>query len=88
MDRDKLNLIREYARVCNKYDMGLIDMFSILYDLELFISNIPNIRTRIIFMKRYIDDWTFKEIGQLLDGMRESAIRKIHDTYLNSIELV
>lgn len=88
MDRDKLNLIREYARVCNKYDMGLIDMFSILYDLELFISNIPNSRTRIIFMKRYIDDWTFKEIGRLLDGMRESAIRKIHDTYLNSIELV
>lgn len=87
MDKNKLDLMLEYSKLCNKHGMTILDTFNLMYDMELFISNIANSKTRVVFMKRYLDGCTWREISLFLGSDHESYPRKIHDTYLKSIGL-
>lgn len=54
--------------------------------IEKFISNIPDSRTRRIFQYRYIDGLTWLQIAMRMNKVHESYPRKIHDRYLENIK--
>jgi len=53
--------------------------------IEKFISNIPDSRTRRIFQYRYIDGLTWLQIAMRMNKVHESYPRKIHDRYLEGL---
>ena len=54
--------------------------------IEKFISNIPDSRTRRVFQYRYIDGLTWQQVSKRIGGYEESYPRKIHDRYLEVLE--
>lgn len=54
--------------------------------IEKFISNIPDSRTRRVFQYRYIDGLTWQQVSRRIGGYEESYARKIHDRYLGGLE--
>jgi len=54
--------------------------------IEKFISNIPDSRTRRVFQYRYIDGLTWLQIAMRMNKVHESYPRKIHDRYLENIK--
>ena len=54
--------------------------------IEKFISNIPDSRTRRVFQYRYIDGLTWQQVSRRIGGYEESYARKIHDRYLEGLE--
>lgn len=54
--------------------------------IENFISNIPDSRTRRVFQYRYIDGLTWQQVSRRIGGYEESYPRKIHDRYLEGLE--
>ena len=54
--------------------------------IEKFISNIPDSRTRRVFQYRYIDGLTWQQVSKRIGGYEESYPRKIHDRYLEGLE--
>lgn len=55
---------------------------AIQLQIEEFISKIDDSRVRIIFQKRYINNWSWRKISMYLGSQSESYARKIHDRYL------
>ena len=56
-------------------------------EIEKFISNIPDSRTRRVFQYRYIDGLSWLQIARRIGKYEESYPRKvIHDKYLEGIE--
>ena len=55
-------------------------------EIEKFISNIPDSRTRRVFQYRYIDGLTWLQIAMRMNKVHESYPRKIHDRYLENIK--
>lgn len=54
--------------------------------IEEFINNIPDSKTRRVFQYRYIDNLSWQAIAIKLDKVHESYPRKeIHDKYLNNL---
>ena len=53
--------------------------------IEKFISNIPDSRTRRVFQYRYIDGLTWQQVSRRIGGYEESYPRKIHDRYLEGL---
>lgn len=67
-----------YKRKCKCEDMKL--------QIEEFISNIPDSRTRRVFQYRYIDNLSWQMIAIRIGKVHESYPRKdIHDKYLESL---
>lgn len=54
-------------------------------EIEKFISNIPDSRTRRVFQYRYIDGLTWLQIAMRMNKVHESYPRKIHDRYLENM---
>ena len=54
-------------------------------EIEEFINNIPDSRTRRVFTLRYIDRLNWLPIARKTGGYDESYARKIHDRYLEKI---
>ncbi len=52
-------------------------------DIENFINNIEDSRTRLVFQLRYIEGWSWQRISLKLGSTYESYSRKIHDRFLN-----
>ncbi|NLY20065.1 MAG: hypothetical protein GXZ08_02090 [Tissierellia bacterium] len=52
-------------------------------DIEEFISDIPDSRTRRIFEMRYFEGLSWMEISKKLNSYDESFSRKIHNRYLS-----
>lgn len=79
-DIDRLNELKEVLieRKIKCEDMRL--------QIEKFISNIPDSRTRRIFQYRYIDGLTWLQIAMRMNKVHESYPRKIHDRYLENIK--
>lgn len=55
-------------------------------EIEEFISNIPDSRTRRVFQYRYIDGLEWLRIARIFGKYEESYARKIHDRYLENLE--
>ena len=56
-------------------------------EIEKFISNIPDSRTRRVFQYRYIDGLSWLQIARRIGKYDESYPRKvIHDKYLEGLE--
>lgn len=55
-------------------------------EIETFINNIPDSRTRRVFQYRYIDNLSWLQIAMRMNRVHESYPRKIHDRYLEGIE--
>lgn len=79
-DIDRLNELKELLikRKSKCEDMKL--------QIEKFISNIPDSRTRRVFQYRYIDGLTWQQVSRRIGGYEESYPRKIHDRYLEGLE--
>lgn len=52
-------------------------------DIENFINNIEDSRTRLVFQLRYIEGWSWLKISLKLGSHDESYSRKIHNRFLN-----
>lgn len=79
-DIDRLNELKELLikRKSKCEDMKL--------QIEKFISNIPDSRTRRVFQYRYIDGLSWLQIARKIGKYDESYPRKIiHDKYLDSL---
>lgn len=81
-DARECNLIRLNNLLCIRKqkceDMKL--------EIEEFISNIPDSRTRRVFQYRYIDNLSWQAIAIRIGRVHESYPRKdIHDKYLNNL---
>lgn len=74
----------------NKTSMSQLDRKSKCEDMKLeiekFISNIPDSRTRRVFQYRYIDGLSWLQIAMRMNKVHESYPRKIHDRYLENIK--
>lgn len=79
-DIDKLNELKEVL-IERK-----IKCEELKLQIEKFISNIPDSRTRRIFQYRYIDGLTWLQIAMRMNKVHESYPRKIHDRYLENIK--
>lgn len=55
-------------------------------EIESFISDIPDSRTRRVFQYRYVDELEWLPISRRIGGYEESFSRKIHDRYLEGLE--
>lgn len=53
--------------------------------IEQFINDIPDSRTRRVFQYRYIDNMEWLPIAYRIGGYDESYPRKIHERYLEKI---
>lgn len=65
-------------RKCKCEDMKL--------EIEEFINNISDSRTRRIFQQKYIDNLEWLPIAMRMGKVHESYPRKIHDRYLEGLE--
>lgn len=54
-------------------------------EIEKFINEIPNSRTRRIFQYRYMDNLTWQAIAMRINKVHESYPRRIHDSYLEEL---
>ena len=54
-------------------------------EIEEFISNIPDSRTRRVFQYRYIDNMEWLPISRRFGKYDESFARKIHERYLEKL---
>lgn len=74
----------------NELKKLLIDRKSKCEDMKLqiekFISEIPDSKTRRVFQYRYIDGLTWQQVSRRIGGYEESYARKIHDRYLGGLE--
>lgn len=52
-------------------------------DIENFINNIEDSRTRLVFQLRYVEGWSWLKISLKLGSHDESYSRKIHNRFLN-----
>lgn len=52
-------------------------------DIENFINNIEDSRTRLVFQLRYVEGWSWQRISLKLGSTHESYSRKIHDRFFN-----
>jgi len=81
--------IREIDRV-NRLKNLLVKRKSKCEDMKIqieeFISNIPDSRTRRVFQYRYIDNYSWLNIAMKMGKVHESYPRKIHDRYLESLK--
>lgn len=59
---------------------------SLVLEIEQFISDIPDSRTRRVFQYRYIDNMEWLPIAMRLGKVHESYPRKVHDRYLEGLE--
>ena len=50
-------------------------------DIENFINNIEDSRTRLVFQLRYVEGWSWQRISLKLGSTHESYSRKIHDRF-------
>ena len=78
-DTDRLNELKEVL-IERK-----IKCEELKLEIEKFISNIPDSRTRRIFQYRYIDGLTWLQIAMRMNKVHESYPRKIHDRYLENM---
>lgn len=53
-------------------------------DIEKFVDNIEDSRTRLVFQLRYIEGWTWQKISLKLGSTDESYSRKIHERFLKN----
>ena len=53
-------------------------------DIEKFIDNIEDSRTRLVFQLRYIEGWSWQRISLKLGSGDESYSRKIHERFLKN----
>lgn len=80
-DIDRLNKLKELLV------MRKLKCEEMKLEIEKFISNIPDSRTRRVFQYRYIDGLTWLQIARRIGKYEESYPRKvIHDKYLDGIE--
>lgn len=81
-DRKESRLIKYNNLLCRRKqkceDMKL--------QIEEFINNIPDSRTRRIFQYKYIDGLEWLPIAMRLGKIHESYPRKIHDRYLEGLK--
>lgn len=81
-DRKEARLIKYNNLLCRRKskceDMKL--------QIEEFISNIPDSRTRRVFQYRYIDGLEWLRISRIFGKYEESYARKIHDRYLEGLK--
>jgi len=80
-DIDRLNELKELLidrkNQCEEFKL----------QIEKFISNIPDSRTRRVFQYRYIDGLSWQAIAHRIGKHDESYPRKvIHDKYLEGLE--
>ncbi|MDK7722505.1 hypothetical protein QP555_05710 [Peptoniphilus lacrimalis] len=52
-------------------------------DIENFINNIEDSRTRLVFQLRYVEGWSWQRISLKLGSTHESYSRKIHERFFN-----
>lgn len=79
-DVDRLNKLKEVL-IKRK-----IKCEELKLQIEKFISNIPDSKTRRIFQYRYIDGLSWLQIAMRMNKVHESYPRKIHDRYLENIK--
>ncbi|NLY09382.1 MAG: hypothetical protein GXZ11_05725 [Tissierellia bacterium] len=56
-------------------------------EIEEFIADIPDCRTRMIFEDRYVHDKSWLSISRKWGSRNESYARMIHDRYLDKINM-
>lgn len=69
------NAIERRYRKCQK----------LRYQIDTFINQIPDSRTRQVFELRYIDGYSWIQISRHFGSRDESYSRKIHDRYLDKL---
>jgi len=81
-DLDRLNKLKELLV------MRKLKCEEMKLEIEKFISNIPDSRTRRVFQYRYIDNLSWLQIARRIGKHDESYPRKlIHDKYLEGLEI-
>ncbi len=81
-DRKEATLIKYNNLLCRRKQK----CEELKLQIEEFISNIPDSRTRRVFQYRYIDGLSWQAIAMRLGRVHESYPRKdIHDKYLENL---
>ncbi len=79
-DIDKANELKEILETRKE------ECECLVLEIEKFISDIPDSRTRRVFQYRYIDGLEWLPISMKFGRVHESYPRKIHDRYLEGLE--
>lgn len=72
-------------RLENILEKRLSQVESVRLEIEEWIANIPDSRTRQVFEMRYIENRSWVYISRKFGSCNESYARKLHDRFLENI---
>lgn len=79
LDQNKIKKLEYYKTILeNRHDT----LLELQIKLEEFINQLPTSRLRRIFEYRYIEQFSWNKIAQLVGSSSEDCLRKEHDRFL------
>lgn len=77
MTNKELDLIFEFSNLSKKYNIDIYRLLLLVNEFQEILLSLDDVSSRVILEYRYMNGYSFKEIGQKL-GFSQTKARKLH----------
>lgn len=84
MTNKELDLIFEFSKLSKKYNIDIYRLLLLVNEFQEILLSLDDVSSRVILEYRYMNGYSFKEIGQKLDFSQTKA-RKLHKYSIENI---
>lgn len=84
MTNKELDLICEFSKLSKKYNIDLYRLLLLVNEFQEILLSLDDVSSRVILEYRYMNGYSFKEIGQKL-GFSQTKARKLHKYSIENI---
>ena len=84
MTNKELDLIFEFSKLSKKYNIDIYRLLLLVNDFQEILLSLDDVSIRLILEYRYMNGYSFKEIGQKLGFSSTKAI-KLHKYSIENI---
>lgn len=84
MTNKELDLIFEFSNLSKKYNIDIYRLLLLVNEFQEILLSLDDVSSRVILEYRYMNGYSFKEIGQKL-GFSQTKARKLHKYSIENI---
>lgn len=84
MTNKEISLLYEFSKLSKKYNIDLYRLLLLVNEFQEILLSLDDVSSRVILEYRYMNGYSFKEIGQKL-GFSPTKVRKLHKYSIENI---
>lgn len=84
MTNNDFELLHEFSKLSKKYNIDLYRLLFLVNEFQEILLSLDDVSSRVILEYRYMNGYSFKEIGKKL-GFSQTKARKLHKYSIENI---